>query len=173
LNTGLRASGIIGAQFRWIRPSEGVQYLRILEKGNKNRDIPLNKLALEIIQRRRSWIDSGQYQEIINDSVPQNYHHIASGRAKLGFIFFEISSVSGITHFFIKAKTRLKKKGLIGEGVTFHSTRHTFATKSLESGKSIEWVQEVMGHSDIRITQIYAKITRKHLKREFKEDIVF
>ena len=173
MNTGLRASGIIRAQFRWIREGEGVQYLRIMEKRQRNRDIPLNKLALDIIDRRRRWIESGEYKNIIKKNIPAKYQDSSSKRAQEGYIFFEISSVSGITHFFMKAKKRLKKKGLIEDDVTFHSTRHTFATKSLESGKSIEWVREVMGHSDIRTTQIYAKITRKHLKREFKEEIVF
>ena len=40
-----------------------------------------------------------------------------------------------------------------------HVGRHTFATGALSSGVPLEVVSEWLGHSDIRTTQIYAKIT--------------
>lgn len=46
----------------------------------------------------------------------------------------------------------------INKKITFHCSRHTCATWLLSVGASIEVVQSVLGHSDVRTTQIYAKI---------------
>ena len=46
----------------------------------------------------------------------------------------------------------------IDKYLTFHSTRHTFAVSALTLGMSIETVSDIMGHSDLKTTQIYAKI---------------
>ena len=45
----------------------------------------------------------------------------------------------------------------LDEKYTFHSLRHGFATRSLESGIPLNQVQLLMGHSDISTTGIYVK----------------
>ena len=49
--------------------------------------------------------------------------------------------------------------------VSFHLSRHSFATNALNNGMRIEHVSKLMDHRDIRTTQIYAKILGEELDK--------
>lgn len=53
--------------------------------------------------------------------------------------------------------------------VLFHMARHTYATEvCLSNGVPIETISRMMGHSNIRTTQIYAEITNQKIRKDFK-----
>lgn len=49
----------------------------------------------------------------------------------------------------------------LNKNISFHSGRHTFATVSLESGVDLKTVSVLLGHSSVKSTEVYAKLTRK------------
>ena len=54
----------------------------------------------------------------------------------------------------------------IKKTVTFHMARHTFATLTLSNGVPIESVSRMLGHTNIKTTQIYGKITNKKIEAD-------
>lgn len=57
----------------------------------------------------------------------------------------------------------------IEKRLTFHLARHTFATMSLSKGVPMESVSKMLGHTNIRTTQIYARITNKKIEHDMEE----
>ncbi len=67
-----------------------------------------------------------------------------------------------------KYNATLKAIGAVtGKYITSHCARHTFATMCLNRGIPIEVVSRMIGHANIKTTQIYAKILDKTIDRAF------
>ena len=71
--------------------------------------------------------------------------------------------ISGATAQINKNLKEIAKIAEISKPVSFHISRHTFATRALRKGISIDKVSKLMGHAAIRETQIYAKIVSEEL----------
>ena len=57
----------------------------------------------------------------------------------------------------------------IKKQLTFHMARHTFATMTLSKGVPMESVSKMLGHTNIKTTQIYARITNKKIEHDMLE----
>lgn len=76
------------------------------------------------------------------------------------------------------AETKLISNGLrfiftcplfLAQPITFHVSRHTFGTLlTISQGVPIETVSRMMGHTNIKTTQIYAKITKEKISQDME-----
>lgn len=144
--TGLRAEGVFLTNYNNISHEKNKTFLKVIEKGNKDRWIPLSDKAQALISQRREYIRSAN----LNNS---------SQRAIEGFIFPEITRAHSISQAFGRARNKLFSGK---DKITFHGLRHSFAVYYLEKGGRPERLQSILGHASIETTlRIYGKITKK------------
>jgi site-specific recombinase XerD len=62
----------------------------------------------------------------------------------------------------------MKNKLSLSSEANLHGLRHTFATRLVNKGASIDVVQNLLGHKNIQTTQIYAQITNVRLQDTMK-----
>lgn len=71
--------------------------------------------------------------------------------------------ISSINDWMVK----IRKKFGIEKPVTTYVARHTFSTVMKRSGASTEFIQEALGHTNIKTTEIYLDSFEKEIKKEF------
>lgn len=91
-------------------------------------------------------------------------------------LFHQYQELGGKTIFPIKSNQKVNEylKEIqtlctIDKNLTFHMARHTFATTiTMMHGVSVETVSKMLGHTNIKTTQIYAKIVDERIKNDMK-----
>ena len=136
---GLRVSEIVNLKISDI-DSGNMQVLIARAKGKKDRYANLPESILEDL---RSYYK--QYR-------PSNYLFEGQDGGK-----YSTRSVQSVF------KTAMRKAN-INKDVGIHGLRHSFATHLLESGTDITYIQNLLGHNDVRTTMKYAKVAQKNLK---------
>ena len=146
-SSGLRVSEICSLKIDDIF-FEG-KYLRICGKGKRERIVPINDRALDILQR---YIQTSRVIMVKGKKTSELF---------LNFRGDKISRV-GIWKI---VKETMKKSG-IEKNIYPHTLRHSFATHLIQHGADLRSVQRMLGHSDITTTEIYTHVDSSHLKKQ-------
>lgn len=137
--TGMRASEIFGLRWSDVMYSEGLLAVRAKLKGGKMRYVPMSpELAVEI---RRYPVVIGE------DRILPPEPGATSGRQRVEGSFEDLLDRAKIRDF------------------RFHDLRHTFASWYMMSGGDLYELAKILGHSNIKMTERYAKLGRQHIAR--------
>lgn len=145
-SSGLRLSEVVFLDIGDVDLDEGM--VRVSGKGNKQRDVPVGRYAVEAL---RQWLSVRA-----NVAAQDETALFASQRGKR-------LQARGIQHRFRKIALM---QG-INRNVHPHVLRHSFASHLLESSGDLRAVQELLGHSDISSTQIYTHLDFQHLAKVY------
>ena len=63
-----------------------------------------------------------------------------------------------------KALRKARQLAGVNKRVTSHTLRHWFATHLFQSGTNIRVVQKLMGHADVKITEIYTHVLEQNIQ---------
>jgi len=124
------------------------------------KDIDFEELTIHIKQSK------GQKDRIsvLSEKLSDDLKCLITGKTKNDFVF-ESERGGKLTSRCAQKVFQNTLQALgIKKDATFHSLRHSFATHLLENGVDVRYVQELLGHQDIRTTQIYTHVTNPKLK---------
>ena len=146
-SSGLRLAELVGIDLNHIDP--GQQQLVVTGKGNKNRYLPIGSKAVKAVRR---WLllradfcrDAGEQALFISKQGNRISPRNVQSRLNL-----------------------LVKKRSIDQQLSPHALRHSFATHMLESSGDLRAVQELLGHANIKTTQIYTHLDFQHLAKVY------
>lgn len=149
---GLRVSECADLQINNLHFSADM--IRFVGKGNKERIVMLHHEAIESIEK---------YMNEVRGKIVRDKH------LKSNYIFIK-NDGKKITRndIYYLVKQRAIECG-ITKNISPHSLRHSYATHMLEEGANLVTIQELLGHADIKTTQIYTHITTKQMRNTYDQ----
>ena len=137
---GLRRSELLNLQPDDIDSNRGILIIR-KSKGKKDRIVPISEKIIIMLReyyvanRPKIWLFEGQ-----EPGTP-----------------YSEQSLQAVLKSALR-KTKIKKP------VTLHWLRHSYATHLLENGTDLRYIQELLGHSSSRTTEIYTHVSTKNIQ---------
>jgi len=147
--TGIRVSELIQLNVSDVNLEMG--YVKC-NKGTRERVIPIGSIAINALK------------EYLTKSRP-----LLVRNKDEKSLFVNINGTRLTRQGFWKIVKQYKNQANISKEITPHTLRHSFAAHLLENGADLRSIQEMLGHSDISSTQIYAQIARNKIKEIYKK----
>ena len=152
-DTGCRVQELADLPIESLRIQCKPYSIKIYGKGRKTRIVPLSEHVVDILTKYMSCY------HIDMDIYRKNPLFCNSSSSKL--------TRAGITYILKKyaVMARMSNPNLIPEITSCHQLRHSRAMHLLQSGVNLVWIRDLLGHSSIQTTEIYARADSKQ-KRE-------
>lgn len=131
--------------------------IKLIGKGQKARIVPLMNKQLIHLQ---TYMKENQLLEIYANQYP-----LFCNKRK------EKLTRAGVTYILKKYVNQVRQNSphLMPENISCHSIRHSLAMHMLQSGVNLVYIRDILGHSSVQVTEIYAKVDSKQ-KREVLEN---
>jgi len=142
---GLRASEAIGLEVGDVDTDDGM--LRARGKGSKERVVPVGAQAVSALAR---YLERGRPALV--------------GGGLESHLFLNFRGGALTRQGLYKIVRRHATSAGMGERMSPHTLRHTFATHLLAGGCDLRAVQEMLGHADVATTQLYTHLSSERLK---------
>lgn len=101
---------------------------------------------------------------VLSDKIAEDLRKCAEGKVGSAYLFESERGGKLTTATPQKVFYQCLRKAGIDKPASFHSLRHSFATHLLENGVDVRYVQELLGHANIRTTQIYTHVTNPSIR---------
>ncbi len=147
---GLRISEAIGLDREDL--SVDGSFVRVIGKGDKERLVPIGDVALDWLGR---WMAGPRLGLLA-------LHHVEPLRG--GPLFLGDRGGRLARQQAWAAVKRASDGAGLGDRVSPHTLRHSFATHLLEGGADLRIVQELLGHASITTTQLYTHLTGERIR---------
>ena len=141
-SSGLRVSEVSNLSIKDIKNNKSI---KVLGKGNKERVLPITSRAYDVINKY-----------LVHSRT------VFVNEKSDSFLFLGVRG-GQLSDREIRRIVKLRV------GTFPHSLRHTFATHLLDGGADLRIVQELLGHNDPSTTQIYTHVSKKQMKKKYKQ----
>ena len=146
-STGLRIGELIRLRVQDLRLSEGMLFV-FEGKGVKDRVVPLGATACRYLE---TYLDQIRPRFRPSSSMERVFFNKMGNKQ-------EPAGIGNKLHLYA-LRAGIRKR------VTVHTFRHTLATEMLKGGADLRQIQELLGHGNLRTTQLYTHVVKGELKR--------
>lgn len=136
---GLRVSEVVKLKLKDLDLREGILSIR-QSKGNRDRIT------------------------MVPETLRPRLHHYIRGRSPESYLFESERGGRLTPRTAQKVFANALRKSGNTKNPTFHSLRHSFATHLLENGVNLRHIQALLGHQNIKTTQLYTQVAQSQLK---------
>ncbi len=157
----LYASGMRVSELVSLRKSLFIgtpELILIKGKGNKERMVPISKIALSAVKRYLIKLKKANLELYKSE-------FLFPSKSKNGFLNRE--------KFFLIIKEIAYSAGLNAKYVSPHKIRHAFASHLLSNGADLRVIQTLLGHKNLSTTEIYTHVLNEKMVKSVQENHPF
>lgn len=142
--TGMRLGELLNMKWNWIDYTQNIITIKnssqFISKNKRERIIPIHQKVKTILQT-----------------------HFPLDKPENNLVFYKYEAVKLNEDFVSKKFKKAVRVAKLNDKIHFHTLRHSFASALVQRGISLYAVKELLGHENIKTTQIYSHLQKQNL----------